>query len=381
MHDRSLLGTADVDDATLTAMVTEILGAHDADVMLLDSHVEEFPYDIPSITTAGRYVVRGTVDVDGHRAAYALFVKVVQSFARSPLFASVPEPLREFAEGTVPWRSEPLVYRSDLAERLPDGLTMLRSVGVFDLDEKSASIWLEKVCVVERPWDAERYVRAAYLLGRMSGSPRVAELAQVDQDWPRTLREYGEGRLTHAVLPVLHGEEIWQHPRVAATFDDDLRGRLREAADRAPAYVEEAMDLPQLPAHGDACPNNLLATAGSDDFTLIDFGFWAAMPPGSDLGQLLLGEVQLGREPVGDLAARDDAHLAAYVRGLHDEGCDVPDDVVRRGHALHMLLLSGFSAVIYEGLEGPPAADLENRLAERAAVARFCLDRVEQTST
>src|SRR5688500_18623244 len=124
MHDRSALGPADVDDATLTGMVADQLGAPVADVELIDSAVAEFPYDLVAITTGGRYVVQGTASVAGRTTPYAMFVKVVQSWSRSPYFEFVPEEIRDFAEASVPWRTEPLAYRSDLASRLPDGLTM-----------------------------------------------------------------------------------------------------------------------------------------------------------------------------------------------------------------------------------------------------------------
>ena len=54
MRERSLLGPADVDDATLTSMVACLLGADPAAVVLGGSTVEEFPYDLESITTVGR---------------------------------------------------------------------------------------------------------------------------------------------------------------------------------------------------------------------------------------------------------------------------------------------------------------------------------------
>ena len=142
---------------------------------------------------------------------------------------------------------------------------------------------------------------------------------------------------------------------IAAAFDDELRDRLRGAASEVPAYVEEVLSLPHLPAHGDACPNNLLATARYDGFTLIDYGFWMPMPAGADLSQLLIGDVQIGKRRAGDLTTRDDAHITHYVRGLLDEGCDVPEEVVRRGHALHMLLMSGLSTVPTELLDRPPS--------------------------
>jgi hypothetical protein len=378
MHERSLLGPADVADSELSAMVADLLGADPAAVSVESSTVEEFPYDLDSITTAGRFVVHGEATVHGEPAPYELFVKVVQSWARSPFFAYVPDEMKEFAEAAVPWRTEPLAYRSDLDDRLPEGLAMPRALGVFDLDEKSAAVWLEMVSVVPRPWDDARHMRAAYLLGRLSGSPRVAELARVGQHG-FTMADYVFGRLATQVVPILHDDEVWQHPLVAASFGVELRDRLRAAAAELPAYLEEVLALPHLAAHGDACPNNLLATADSADFTLIDFGFWQPMPAGADLSQLLIGDVQIGKARAGDLAARDDAHVGEYVRGLRDEGCDIPEPVVRRAHALHMLMMSGLSAVPVELLDRPPSPALEAQVADRAAIARFCLDRVAST--
>ena len=375
MHERTALGPADVDHATFTSMVASLLRVEPSSVRVLDSRAEEFPYDLPAITTAGRYVVSGTAEVDGEPKPYDLFVKVVQSWARHEFFQFVPDEMKEMAEASVPWRTEPLAYRSDLGDRLPDGLRMPRAVGVFDLDDKSASVWLEQVAVVPRTWDEERYDRAAYLLGRLAGSPRVAALGGVGRH-SFTMADYANGRLFAQVLPMLHGEDVWRHPLVAAAFGDELRDRLRAAAAQVPAYVEEVMALPHLAAHGDACPNNLLATEGHDGFTLIDYGFWLPMPAGADLSQLLIGDVQIGRRRAGDLAARDEANLAHYVRGLRAEGCDVAEPDVRRGHALHMLLMSGLSAVPTELLDQPPSPALEAMVADRAAIARFCLDRV-----
>jgi hypothetical protein len=378
MHDRTALGPADVDEPTLTSMVATLLDADPATVRVLDSHAAEFPYDLPAITTAGRYVVTGTAEIDGERATYEMFVKVVQSWSRHEFFQFVPDEMKDLAEAMVPWRTEALAYRSDLGDRLPEGLTMPRAVGVFDLDDKSASVWLEKVTVVPRAWDDARYDRAAYLLGRLSGSPRVAERGDVGEH-AFTLADYANGRLAGDVIPTLRSEEVWQHPLIAAAFGEELRDRLRAAAAEVPAYVEEVMALPHLPAHGDACPNNLLATAEHDGFTLIDYGFWMPMPVGADLSQLLIGDVQIGRRRAGDLAARDDAHVAEYVRGLRDEGCDVPEYDVRRAHALHMLMMSGLSTLPTELLDRPPSPALEAQVADRAAIATFCLDRLAET--
>lgn len=378
MGDLSGLGPAAVDEPTLATMLAAHLGL-DGPVEVVDVEVTEFPYDLVSITTRSRHRVHGTLATAAGPVPFRLFVKVVQAWERSPLFAQVPEHLREVAAKGVPWRTEPLAYRSDLADRLPEGLTMPAAVAVRDLDELSCAIWLEELDVADVPWDDERHRRAARLLGRLSGSASVAPLAGVSGlDW--TLRDYLAGRFDNQVHPMLRDDGIWQHPLVAGAFDAELRERLRDAADGARALVEEALSLPQLAAHGDACPNNLLAVDGTDGFVLIDYSYWMPMPPGADLGQLLVGDVQIGRTRAGDLAARDAAHREAYVAGLRDEGCDVPAEVVARGHALHHLLLSGLSSVPWEHLGSPPSPELVPLAADRAAIARFCLDRLDETA-
>ena len=85
-------------------------------------------------------------------ASMRFFVKLVQSWSRSPLFAQVPPEVREFAERSVPWRTEPLVYQSDLRDRLPAGLTRAEVVDVRPIDDLSAAVWLCEVKVVAHDW-------------------------------------------------------------------------------------------------------------------------------------------------------------------------------------------------------------------------------------
>jgi hypothetical protein len=131
------------------------------------------PYDLPALTTAGRFWVHGIARTDTGLQDFAFFVKHVQTPVRSPLFATVPDALREFAAATVPWRTEPLVYRSDLGARLPDGLRMPRAAGVYDIDEASASVWMEVVSAKRAVWEVDELACAAHRLGRLAASRRV----------------------------------------------------------------------------------------------------------------------------------------------------------------------------------------------------------------
>jgi hypothetical protein len=379
MGSRELLGAADVSDEHLAAMVASLVGVEAADaVTLSEVRVEPVDYDLPAITTASRHWVSGRATTPRGDEPFRMFVKHVQSWERHPFFEQVPDEFRELATAGVPWRTEPDVYRSDLPSRLPDGLSMPRALDVIALDELSEAIWIEAVPHRELVWDLERYRRAAYLLGRLAASPRVAPLAALRHvDWSLTV--YATGRLHVQVVPMLVSEEPWQHPLCTA-FDDGLRERLRAAGSRAVELAAEGDALPRLTSHGDACPNNLLAGADPDGFVLIDFGFWGAAPVGFDLQCLLVGDVQIGRRPADTLAEVDEVIIPAYVEGLRAEGCDIPEAVVRRAHAIRCLLMSGLSAIPFDLFEAPLTEDVKRIAADRARIARYCLDMLDATA-
>lgn len=252
MHDRSALGPADVSDATLAAMVATLYDAGDASVTVLRSQAVQVDYELPAITTGGRWWVRGTASIDGHERDFTLFVKHVHEWSRSPFFEMVPPEVREWAAGMVPWRTEGAVYRAGLGDLLPEGLAMPRAVGIHEIDDRAYAVWLEVVPTVEVAWDLDRYRRAAHLLGRFAARPGIRALARIgSREWD--VRSYVDGRLGHQVLPILGDEGIWRHPLVAGTFVD-LRPRLLAAVDRLPELTDELLALPELVGHGDAAP-------------------------------------------------------------------------------------------------------------------------------
>ena len=373
----AVLGPADVDDAALAVMVAAQLGVDEVEVTT--SCAEVVSYDLEALTTGGRFWVRGTARHGGAEVSYAFFVKLVQSWARSPVFAQVPETLREHALAMVPWRREPDVYRSDLGTRLPDGLRLPPTFGVYDIDDESASVWLGVVAAENVRWDLDRHAAAAHLLGRLTAREAVVPIAAAGAV-PQPARTYASGRVVHMVVPALLGDEVWAHPLVADAFDVDLRDRLRAATAGLPEMLDELDAMPVGTLHGDACTRNLLVERGSDGFVLIDFGFWGRGPVGFDLTQLVFGEVQMGERPADELPELDQVCLAAYVEGLRDEGTDVPAPTVARAHALLALLFTGLSAIPFEHLDQPVTDELMRVARERAAAARFLLDLVDATA-
>lgn len=376
IQDLHLLGPAALDDA---ARLQAIEAQLRRPVTNVEGIATEVAYDVPSITTVGRWWVRGTAATEDGRLPFAFFVKAVQPWTRSPFFELVPDEHKELAAASYPWRTEPAAYRSELAAVLPVGLRMPRAAAVAELEGPLAVMWIDAVETVEATWDEDRYARAAHLLGRLAAARATRALATVG-DFHLDATHYLSGRLSMQVVPILRSP-VWDHPGLAA-FADLREPTLARIPDLA-AIAAEIDALPRLAAHGDACPNNLLADpADPDGFVLVDFGLWNELAVGHDLTQLLVGDVQIGRRSasaLGGLAALSQLLLTSYADGLAAEGLALDLAVLRRSLALHLFLFAGLTALPFEMLDGPPEA-LAAVVEDRAEVARFSLALLAATA-
>jgi hypothetical protein len=371
------LGPADVEDDELAGFVAAALGIGHATV--LTSTATVFPYDRPAITTAGRYLVTGTAKTHaGEVCTFSFFVKVIHAYQRSPLRFAIPAHLRAQADAIIPWRTEADLYRSDLRDRLPHGLTIPRAVAVRNLCHDSAALWLEEVPARTAIWDAERHAQAAYLLGRLAASRAVAPLTTAVHG-ARTPRIYADAWLKHVGLPALTEDGACAHPLVRDAFDARLRYRLLTAADALPALLDELDDAPAATAHGDACTSNLMVASDRDALVMVDLGFCGQAPVGTDLGQLIVGEVQVGQRDPADLAGLEATCLSAYVAGIQAEGGTASLAQVRRTHAALLAVFSALPSVPIEHLDDEPTPRLRRLFRGRAAIANFALDLLNDT--
>lgn len=370
---RAALGADDVTDAELERMVADLWGV-DA-VRLVDSMAAPVDYLVPSMLTAGRTWVSGTADAGDGAREFRLFVKHVHHWRHSPMFDFVPPEIREFAIRTVPWRAEVLAYRSDLAERLPEGLTMPRALRVEDLPDEHAVLWLEAITPVDRAWD-----RAAYGLV----APARPAVRQPGRRAPGSARP---DAVAHRLLcPRPAGEHRPALPRrrrhVAAPAHGNAFRAASPPADRrgggAPAACERVRGAPRARVPRRRLPQQPPAPRGWG-FALIDFAFWRPQPVGFDLSQLLVGEIQVGRGDADDLPERAAEVLRAYHEGLSAEGNDLTEAALRRSHAVCFMLFNGLPSPPVETLAQPESEATHHVAAQRARVCEYALDLIDET--
>ena len=122
------------------------------------------------------------------------------------------------------------------------------------------------------------------------------------------------------VAPALRSADLWQAPWIADAFDDELRERLLDALDQVPSFVDELEAAPQPSRTATPARTTCCAPPGPTTSPSSTTASGACSAVGFDLGQLLVGDVQIGRRPAATLPELEAACLPAYVEGLRAEG-------------------------------------------------------------
>ena len=381
------LGDAAPTTTALSGIAAAALGRPSA--VVESAHAAALPLPQLNMTTGGLWRVQGTARPSGSADSpagaaplpFSTVVKVIQSPLLWPGIGQVPPHMRDELVRQYPWRTEALVYASELAGALPDGGRLPQVYAINGLDEQRTAIWLEDVSGTSAPWAEETFAAAANWLGRLAGSRSVRDAAPV-LDAARDaqkLRYFVEGVGTMVLIPALRSEELWRVPAVAASATPGLVAGLRAVAGRAYGLVEEMVAMDQLPAHGDAGPQNFMLQPGGRPFAVIDWGMFRGACPGFDLSQLLSGLVNDGVMGGTELGRLGPACVAAYTEGLADSGTPVPEYVVRRGHALSMALFTGLTAVASPRLQEPDSEELRAYMAGRMEMAGYLLELLAAT--
>jgi hypothetical protein len=336
---------------------------------MLIEHARSWPrtplgHRVENLTTRSLDWAAGTLP-DGSDAS--VVVKVLQPASASPSFAQIPPQFHDRVLAELNWLDEPRVYRSGLAEAMPDGLRMPVVHAIDELPD-SVTLWLEHVPDVT-PWDVDRYRRSAAALGRLAARwPGVTAVEQLGMGH-RPLGALFFGKILNHDLAIQADDAFWEDATIASAVDASHRADLVRLAEHMPTMIDALDALPRGMCHGDATPDNL-REPGDRTIVAIDWSYGSVEALGSDLGQLLVGRFERGAE-TNDVEVVAAAILEGFLDGV---GGASDAASVERAFATHLAIRSVFSALV---VDHRPDLDDDARaalLARRAKVARFGLD-------
>lgn len=355
--------TVDAQAVTVREAALLSLGRTDGEVQ--EWSWEESDHLVENMTTSCLGHVRGRL-TDG--TPFHLFRKVLHPASCSPVWPLIPPAFHDQVLKELHWLDEVSVYESSLSRDLPAPVSMPRVWHVDAPEPQRRGLWMEPVPDAAR-WDLPCYIASARALGALSGRWPESRVSRELGRSPRSLQGLFHGRITQAVLPALADPAVWEHPALAQ--QGDLRAALAHLASRGPELLARAEALPQALAHGDAAPANML---WPDDtrLVLIDWSYAGSSPYGSDLAQLVAGRAVAGIDE--NLAVLVEAVVPAYVEGLASEGVRVGTAEVQLALAAHLLVRSGFSAVLLER----PDLDADALLPARVRLARTAVELAQQ---
>jgi hypothetical protein len=317
------------------------------------------------------------VEVDAHDEAplrLRLVAKVLQS-ALHGLPVQIPPEDRERIAAGIPWRLEWEVYTGDTARRMPAGMRLPRLYAAVEHPEDRISLWLEDAEPVDGPWTSAELARAATGLGRLTVR-RVGEQLATRPD--TTFIGHLVANALHGwAMPLIRGEDLWNHPAFAQPSVAALRGELLAVADRVDDLLTSLAAVPCVNTHGDPTPMNLLRPRSApEEFVLIDWGTAAPGPAGWDVVPLVFGPAENGTAPPDDLADRLAVAVPSFVAGLADEGMELPESAVATAVRTCALLRYPLTSLpLSEVVGGSPVTPELLAYAERkAAFVRAVLD-------
>jgi hypothetical protein len=302
---------------------------------------------------------------------WSAFAKTLRPASSAPGWAHIPLAFRDSVLEDLNWLDEPRLYGCGLADQLPDGLRMPR---IFRIDERPSllTIWMEDIA--DRSiWDLARYRQSAMALGRLAADWPEARAQKELGVGRRPIRRLFAGKIAHLDMVVQADDAFWGAPSIATVAGPDHRRDLDRLFVSMPSLLDEVERLPHSMAHGDAAPANLL-DPGDGSIVAIDWSYGSVAPMGSDLGQLLAGQVECGVADASDLRDIAVTIVDGYLGGVADGGGQTDRAAVEHAFATYLAVRSVFSQLLAVRPPGVSEEEAHRQLAARAALARLGLD-------
>lgn len=356
MEDYFSVNLPVIDQDVLTGVVRSMLSTEVAQIE--NWKINQIGGGVGNPVSAGIYRVQGIARDELSIKPWSVILKVIQS----------PENLgeKDMGGGENPahwnyWKREPLVYRSGILDRLPEGLAAPACYAVEELPGNMARLWLEEIRdMYDGVWTLQRYRLGARHLGRLNGMYSTKS-SYSDYPW------LGEGTNRQWLQMLLSEKLRWDHQLVLRRYPEPDTNPFIQLVLQSERFLGKLDSLPKTLSHGDTYPTNFMSRIdreGKEQTVALDWALLGLQPLGDDLGQFVFGAIN-NLSGIREEEIIDDL-FESYVHGLRDQGCTLDAGLVRYNFVVSAALRVGLfqlfllSMAIEQGIDEASAEKSSN---------------------
>ena len=225
------------------------------------------------------------------------------------------------------WKREWYAYQSDVFSNLPDDLCVPQCYKTYEIPGNIVFLWIEDIANSnDGNWTLEHFAFTARQLGKLN--------ATYSSD--NTLNGYpwlsiDRNRQWIKMMPNWR-EVLWDHPIMLDHYPPPEENPFRQMLMESELILSKLDLLPKVICHGDTYPTNFMARKGRNgklQTVALDWALMGIQPIGDDLGQFVLGAINMLKGSDEDLIRK--SLFDAYLAGLQENGMQIDPTLVRFG--------------------------------------------------
>jgi hypothetical protein len=235
------------------------------------------------------------------------------------------------------WKREWFAYQSDVFSDLPDDFYVPHCYKTYEIPGNTIFLWLEDIADSNiGNWTLDHFAFTAHQLGKLNAT-NFSDYMRKAYPWLSIDRN----RQWIKMMPNWK-DVLWDHPIMLNHYPPPIENPFRQMLVESERFLSKLDLLPKVLCHGDTYPTNFMARNGKNgkmQTVALDWALMGIQPIGDDLGQFVLGAINMLKGSDEDLI--QESLFDAYIAGLHENGLQIDPTLVRIGFTTSAALRVG----------------------------------------
>lgn len=235
------------------------------------------------------------------------------------------------------WKREWFAYQSDVFSDLPDDFYVPHCYKTYEIPGNTIFLWLEDIADSNiGNWTLDHFAFTAHQLGKLNAT-NFSDYMRIAYPWLSIDRN----RQWIKMMPNWK-DVLWDHPIMLNHYPPPIENPFRQMLVESERFLSKLDLLPKVLCHGDTYPTNFMARNGKNgkmQTVALDWALMGIQPIGDDLGQFVLGAINMLKASDEDLI--QESLFDAYIAGLHENGLQIDPTLVRIGFTTSAALRVG----------------------------------------